>query len=78
MLSIATSVDALAVGLSFAFLKVNMVVASLTIGVVAFLITVTGFVVGKKSSKLIGKRAELIGGIILIMIGLRILLSHIL
>ncbi len=78
MLSIASSVDALAVGLSFAFLKVNMVVASLTIGVVAFLITVTGFVVGKKSSKLIGKRAELIGGIILIMIGLRILLSHIL
>ena len=77
-LSVATSIDALAVGLSFAFLKVNIAMASLTIGVVAFLVTTIGFVVGKRASKIIGKRAEAIGGIILLAIALRILLSHIL
>ena len=77
-LSIATSIDALAVGLSFAFLKVNMVMASLIIGIVAFAVTVTGFTIGKKASKLVGKRAEAVGGIILLAIGIRILVSHIL
>lgn len=77
-LSIATSIDALAVGLSFAFLEVNMVMASLTIGIIAFVVTIIGFTVGKKASKLVGKRAEAVGGIILIAIGIRILLSHIL
>ena len=77
-LSIATSIDALAVGLSFGFLQVNIGVASLTIGVVAFLVTMIGFVVGKRVSKTIGKRAEALGGIILLAIAFRILLSHIL
>ncbi len=77
-LSIATSIDALAVGLSFSFLQVNIGVASLTIGVVAFLVTMIGFVVGKRASKVIGKRAEALGGIILLAIAFRILLSHIL
>ncbi len=77
-LSIATSIDALAVGLSFSFLQVNIGVASLTIGVVAFLVTMIGFVVGKRVSKVIGKRAEALGGIILLAIAFRILLSHIL
>ena len=77
-LSIATSIDALAVGLSFAFLKVNIALASPTIGVVAFVVTTIGFVLGKKASKLIGKRAEAIGGIVLLAIAFRILLSHIL
>lgn len=77
-LSVATSIDALAVGLSFAFLRVNMAVASLTIGTVAFAVTIAGFIIGRKTSKLAGKRAEAIGGIILLAIGLRILLSHIL
>ena len=77
-LSVATSIDALAIGLSFAFLKVNIAMASLTIGAVAFLVTTIGFVVGKRASKIIGKRAEAIGGIILLAIALRILLSHIL
>lgn len=77
-LSVATSLDALAVGLSFAFLKVNLTLASATIGVVAFIITFGGFFAGKKLGALIGKRAEIIGGIILILIGLRILLEHLL
>lgn len=76
VLSVATSIDALAVGLTFAFLDVNIAVASLTIGVVAFLATGLGFIVGKKSTRILGKRAELIGAIILAAIGLRILLSH--
>jgi len=77
-LSIATSIDALAVGLSFAFLNVNIALASPTIGAVAFVVTITGFKLGRRAGQLIGKRAEAIGGIILLAIGLRILLSHVL
>ena len=77
-LSIATSIDALAVGLSFAFLNVSIALGSPIIGAVAFVITLTGFRLGKRVTKLTGKRAEGIGGIILVAIGCRILLSHIL
>lgn len=77
-LSIATSIDALAVGLSFAFLEVNIALASPTIGVVAFLATMIGFILGKRASRLVGKRAEALGGLILLAIAFRILLSHIL
>lgn len=75
-LSIATSIDALAVGLSFAFLDVDIALASSVIGAVAFTITLVGFLLGRKAGKIIGERAETIGGIILLLIGLRILLSH--
>jgi putative Mn2+ efflux pump MntP len=77
-LSIVTSLDALAVGLSFAFLKVNLSMASASIGVVTFIITFAGFMGGKILGKIIGKGAEIIGGIILIIIGIRILLEHLL
>ena len=77
-LSVATSIDALAVGLTFAFLKVNIVLASLTIGAVALVATAVGFLLGRKAGKLMGKRAEAIGGAILIGIGIKILLSDIL
>jgi putative Mn2+ efflux pump MntP len=78
MLSVATSVDALAVGLSFAFLNVNIGLASGIIGAVAFVITMIGFVIAKRASKIIGKRAETLGGLILLAIAFRILLSHLL
>jgi putative Mn2+ efflux pump MntP len=78
ILSIATSIDALAVGLSFALLNVNIALASPIIGVVAFFTTIIGFILGKRASKLIGKRAEAIGALILLAIAVRILLSHIL
>jgi putative Mn2+ efflux pump MntP len=78
ILALATSIDALAVGLSFAFLKVNILLACSIIGVIAFAITIVGFLLGKKAGPLIGKYAEAVGGVILIGIGLRILLSHIL
>lgn len=77
-LSIATSIDSLAVGLSFAFLEVNIVLASPTIGLVTFTVTTIGFILGKRAGKLIGKRAEAIGALILLAIAIRILLSHIL
>ena len=75
-LSVATSIDALAVGLTFAFIKVNILLASLTIGIVAFVVTMIGFQLGKKAHHLIGKRAEIIGGLILIGIGIKIVLEH--
>lgn len=78
MLALATSIDAFAVGLTFAFLKVNIVLASFIIGTVAFFITTSGFLLGRKTGKFTGQRAETIGGVILIIIGVRIILVHIL
>ncbi len=77
-MSIATSIDALAVGLSFALLDVNIGLASPIIGIVAAGMTVVGFLAGKRAGRLIGKRAETLGGLILLAIAFRILLSHIL
>jgi len=77
-LSLATSIDALAVGVSFAFLEVDIALACFVIGVIAFMASLTGFLLSKKVGVLVGERAEIIGGVILIIIGLRILLSHIL
>jgi putative Mn2+ efflux pump MntP len=75
-MSFATSIDALAVGLSFAFLDFHIGLASPIIGVVAFGITILGFQAGKRAGKLLGKRAETLGGLILLAIALRILFSH--
>lgn len=77
-LSIATSIDALAVGLSFAFLDVNIGWASLNIGGTSFVVTIIGLLLGWKVGEWVGKRAETIGGLVLIGIGLRILLTHLL
>lgn len=77
-LSFATSIDALAVGLSFAFLDVNIWFAASMIGIVAFLATILAFLIGMKVSGVLGKRAELIGGLVLIGIGLKILIEHLL
>ena len=75
-LSIATSIDALAVGLSFAFMQVNIWTAVGTIGLIAFLTTGFGFIIGKRIGGVLGKRAELAGGLVLIGIGLKILIEH--
>ena len=77
-LAVATSIDALAVGLTFAFLEVSIVLASSVIGIVAFMVTMLSFTMGRKAGELIGKRAEAIGGLVLIIIALRVLLTHIL
>lgn len=77
-LSLATSIDSLAAGLSFAFLKVNIALAAITTGVTACTITIIGQLIGNRVGALVGKRAEIAGGIILIIIGIRILLEHML
>ena len=77
-LSIATSIDSLAVGLSFAFLKTDILPAAVTVGLTAFVITVIAQLIGNKVGALVGKRAEIVGGLILIGIGVKILLEHLL
>ncbi|UCC38387.1 MAG: manganese efflux pump [Candidatus Aminicenantes bacterium] len=75
-LSIATSIDALAVGLSFAVLHVTIFYPAIVIGLVALLMTILGVKIGPILGQLIGKRAELLGGLILILIGVKILFEH--
>ena len=76
LLSIATSIDALAVGLVFAFGDTNIWLAAPVIGATCFIISVIGFIIGKKAGELLGKRAEIVGGLILIGIGIKILIEH--
>lgn len=76
ILAIATSIDALAVGVSFAFLSVNIVPAVLIIGLTTFVLCVLAVVIGKKIGGVLQKYAEIVGGIILILIGLNILIQH--
>lgn len=76
MLSIATSIDALAVGISFAFLNVNIVPASIMIALVTLIICLIGVVVGNKVGDIFNGYAELVGGIILILIGINIFNEH--
>ncbi len=76
MLAVATSIDALAVGITFAFLKVDIVPAASFIGIITFLVSLVGILIGKIFGARYKNKAELLGGIILILIGLKILLEH--
>lgn len=76
MLSVATSIDALAVGLSLAVLQVNIILSSLAIGVTSTVLSLVGLFLGDKLSQRFGKRMEIVGGVILLIIGLRILYTH--
>jgi len=75
-LAIATSIDALAVGVSFAFLSVAIVPAVLAIGATTFVVSVLGFRLGSVFGGVYRSRAELLGGVILIAIGIKILVEH--
>lgn len=75
-LAIATSIDALAVGISFAFLQVDIVKAASVIGITTFLLSAVGVAVGNIFGAKYEKKATLAGGIILVLIGLKILLEH--
>ncbi len=77
MLSVATSIDALAVGVTFAFLNTGILVPVLLIGIITFGISLLGMLIGHKLGYYLGKRFEIIGGIILIGIGIKILIEHI-
>jgi putative Mn2+ efflux pump MntP len=76
MLSIATSIDAFAVGLSLAMLGVSVWVPSVVIGLVAGVLTVIGMLLGRRLGDNWGKRVEVCGGLVLCLIGLKILLEH--
>ena len=76
MLAIATSIDALAVGITFAFLGVNIWVAITIIGVTTFVLSLVGVVVGNQFGSRFEKPTTIAGGIVLILIGLKILIEH--
>lgn len=77
-LAVATSIDALAVGVSMAFMKVDIFLSAVIIGVVAFLLSVVGGLVGRRLGGLFQRRAELVGGLVLVAIGVKILAEHML
>ncbi len=76
LLAVATSIDALAVGLSFALLNVTVLLPILVIGVVTFIMSFAGVYLGEKGSHFFERKIEVIGGLILIVIGIKILWSH--
>ncbi len=76
MLAVATSIDALAVGISFAFLNVSIIPAASIICTITFLVCVVGVFVGNKVGDILNGYAELIGGVILILIGFNIFNEH--
>jgi len=76
LLSVATSIDALAVGLSLAMLSVPILYPALVIGAVAFAVTLLGTRLGPVLGRLVGKRAELAGALVLFVIAIKILVDH--
>ncbi len=76
ILSIATSIDALAVGLGFAFLNISIVTPVIVIGLVTFILSCIGVVIGGRFGHLFEKKIEIAGGLILVAIGTKVLLEH--
>ena len=75
--AIGTSIDAFAVGISFALLDIKIWVSGILIGAVTFLSSMTAIRIGKSAGKKLGRNVEIIGGLILIAIGLKIFLEHV-
>jgi len=78
LMAIATSIDALIVGISLAFVEVVIIQSVLIIGAITFLAAMIGMLVGKSANGKLGKKVEIFGGLILIGIGLKIMLEHLL
>ena len=76
LMAVATSIDALAVGITFAFLNVQILPAAGLIGVTTFLLSFVGIYIGNVFGTRYKSRAELAGGVILVLIGVKILLEH--
>jgi putative Mn2+ efflux pump MntP len=72
----ATSIDALAVGVGLAFVNVNIVVAALAIGTATTIMVTAGVMLGRVLGNVVGKRAEIVGGVVLMLIGATILYEH--
>ncbi len=75
-MAIATSIDALIVGFSFALLNYNILISIVIIGAVTYIVAMLGILFGKKIGSRMGRRMEIIGGLMLILIGLKILIEH--
>jgi manganese efflux pump family protein len=75
-LSVATSIDALAVGLSLALLNIPILLSAAIIGVITFCISFIGVYIGKRFCCILGNKAEFAGGIVLFLIGIKILIEH--
>ncbi len=75
-LAVATSIDALMVGLSFAFLQTAIIEPILAIGIVTFSLSLLGFIFGCGLGRFFGDKVKIIGGLMLIAIGIRILVEH--
>lgn len=76
ILSVATSIDAFAIGLSIAFLDIPLLLSVAMIGIVALLLSGIGLYAGKRLGETFGKRVEILGGLILLGIGLRVVVTH--
>lgn len=76
LMAVATSIDALAIGVTFAFLEVQILEAASVIGVTTFVISLAGVAIGNYFGTRYQKRAEITGGVILILLGTKILLEH--
>ena len=74
--ALATSIDALAVGITFAFLRVNIIISILVIGIITFILSCIGVKIGNKVGDKFQKQSQIMGGVILIFMGLKILLEH--
>ena len=77
ILSIATSIDALAVGLGLSLLKTSIIIPAIQIGVITFFLSFIGVYFGRRFGRFLKNRVEILGGLILITIGLKILVEHI-
>lgn len=75
-LSLATSIDALAIGITFAIIKVNIIISSSIITIITFCLSIIGVIIGNKFGTKYKGTSELIGGLILIVIGIKTLLEH--
>ena len=76
LLAIATSIDAFAIGITFAFLQADIILSAFLIGTITFIISCFGVIIGNKFRGTYGKKAKFIGGIVLIIIGIKILIEH--
>lgn len=76
VLALATSIDALAVGVTLAFVDVDILAAALVIGAVAFALSAAGGLLGRRLGRVFQRRAEILGGLVLVGIGAKILLEH--
>ena len=76
LLAVATSIDALAVGVTFAFMEIDILTAVVTIGVITMLLCIAAVYIGKFLGSLLEDKAEMLGGAILIILGWKILLEH--